>query len=149
MSRSIGENRRIEVGYGVAFLIGSFTFAEYKEVESTAMRLARATLPPAMAMDVEALDDEDMPVEIEDTTRGLFASKQLSLMLRRFGVGWEGVEMEDGTAAPFDGEAIDQFLSMYPGAALLLQQSLLSPYIAVVSEGKSSALLPDTGTPEG
>ncbi|WP_299558723.1 hypothetical protein [uncultured Sulfitobacter sp.] len=149
LSRSIGISRRIDVGYGVVFLIAPFTFAEYKEVEASSLRLARGALPPAMALDVEALDDEDMPIAVEDATRGLFASKQLSLMLRRFGVGWEGVETEEGAAAPFEGEAIDQFLEMFPGAAQQLQQALLSPYLAVTAEGKGSALSPNTGTPEG
>jgi hypothetical protein len=148
LSRAIGVSRRIEVGYGVVFQIGPFTFAEYKEAEATALRLARAALPPAVALDMEAYDDEDMPAAVEDTTRGIFASQMLSLMLRRFGVGWEGVELEDGSPAPLDGEAIDQFLAMFPGAAQQLQHGLLAPLVAVTSEGKGSAPSPSTGIPE-
>lgn len=148
LARSLNAERRIDVGYGVAFHIRAFSFAEYKEVEAAAHRMAREKLPVGIAAEIEAVDDEDLKPEVGDAMRGRFAQILTLLLLLRFGTRWDGVEINDDEAAPFERVSIELFLDQFPGVAIALQQHLLMPFQAVASEGKVSALSPDTGTPE-
>jgi hypothetical protein len=148
LSRSLNVERRIEVGYGVIFRIRAFSFAEYKEVEAAAHRMARETLSPGIAIELEAVDDEDLKPEVDDAMRGRFAQTLTLLLLLRFGTGWGGVEIDDDKSAPFERQSIEMFLDQFPGVAIVLQQQLLLPFQTIAAEGKGSAPLPDTGTPE-
>lgn len=147
LSRSLGTERQIDVGYGVSFRFRPFTFAELKEAEATAHRLARESLPPRLAVEAEAFDDEDAGPDVDDAVRGRFAEVLTLLMVLRFGTGWDGVEIDDGVPAPFERQAVEQFLDQFPGVAMILQHSVLAPWSAALSEGKGYAPSPGTGIP--
>ncbi|ETX26851.1 hypothetical protein [Roseivivax isoporae] len=149
LARKLAAERRLELGYGVAVTVAPFSFADFKQAEAAAMRVAEAHRPPQEAALVEAIDDEDLPPETMDSVRGLFAQHLVVILLARHGRGWEGVEAEDGTAAPFTTAAIGELLDLFPGIALTLARDLLAPFEALVSEGNASAPSQGTGTPAG
>lgn len=148
LSRAMAGARTIPLGYGVTVSFRQFTFAELREAEATAMRLARETLPPARAFDAAALDDEDLGPEHDDALRGQAARHLVKLLLTRFGTGWEGVEDETGAPAPLEAGSIDAFLDLFPGTAASLHAGLLAPMVAVEMEGNVSAPSPHTATAE-
>ncbi|MAC81489.1 MAG: hypothetical protein CML66_25900 [Rhodobacteraceae bacterium] len=139
LGRAIAAERTIEVGYGVSFSFRPFSFADFKEAEAAAMRLARDGMPAMMAVELEAVDDEDVAPEVEDNLRGRAAANLVRLLIRRFGTGWDGIEAEDGSPAPFDAEHIGQAFELFPGIIQMLQQSLMVPFQEVAREGKPSA----------
>ena len=136
LDRSVARNRRIDLGYGVSLTMRPFGFAEFKEAEAAAHRLASQTLPPAEAASIDAFDDEDLPPEVEDATRGQFASHLIRILVSRFGDGWEGVETESGEPAALTLRTFDEFMTLFPGVVQGLQVQLLAPYQAAVLEGK-------------
>lgn len=146
LSRKLTGPRRIEIGYGVVFTVRHFTFSDFKHAEASAARIAEESRSAADASTMEALDDEDMPPEVEEAHRGNFAQALLLVLLQRFGDGWEGVETEAGEPAPFDRRALLEFLDLFPGAALTLQRELLLPFHLLVTEGNGSAPSPSTDT---
>ncbi len=148
LSRALDGARKITLGYGVAVSFRQFSFADLREAEATAMRLARETLPPAHAFDAAALDDEDLGPEHEEALRGQAARHLVKLLLTRFGTGWEGIEDETGAPAPLSSASIDAFLELFPGTASVLHQGLLAPMVAVEREGNVSAPSPHTVTAE-
>ncbi|MBO9451444.1 hypothetical protein J7426_14315 [Tropicibacter sp. R16_0] len=149
------------MGYGVSFLVRGFSYAEFKEVESAAQRIAREQAPMSEQAELDSMDDEDISPETEDAVKGRYAHALLLLILLKFGTGWRGVvlapegegEVVDPDAeeieAPFVKPRIEDFLEQFPGAALSLQQQLLTPYQAVSLEGKGSAPSQSTGIPAG
>jgi len=147
LARHIGQDREIDVGYGVVFRFGPISYAAFKEAEAGAHRLARETVDMATAVALEASEIEDLDEEAEDHLRGRFAECLILLLCLRFGTGWDGVELENGEAAPFRRNEVSEFLSLFPGVALTLQQRLLSPFEMVSSEGKGSAPSPNTASP--
>ncbi|MEP4708739.1 hypothetical protein [Pseudophaeobacter sp.] len=156
MARSIEMERDIPVGYGVVFYFKPFSYAEFKECESTAHRLSRQNLSMAAQMAVETIDDEDTPDQVEDEIRGRFHSALLTILITRFGLRWEGVEREPaGDAdpevsipAPFEQGYIDNFLTQYPGVSNVLSGRLLLPFRMVEQEGNASAPSPSTASAE-
>lgn len=144
LGRAIGAARRIECGYGVAFDIAPIPFAAFKEIEATAWRLARESLPLEMAAEIEALEDEAVRPEIEDRIRGAASALIVRLAVLRFGRGWEGIEAEDGTPAPLTADTLDQVFDLFPGVVQRLQMDLLTPFQEVEREGNASAPSPDT-----
>ncbi|WP_152455723.1 hypothetical protein [Roseivivax sp. THAF40] len=148
MSRKLMGPRRIDIGYGVAFHVRPFTFADFKNAEASAVRIAEESRSPMDAAAVEAIDEEDMPPEVEDAFRGDFAQALLLVLLQRYGEGWEGVETEAGTPASFDRRSILEFLDLFPGAGQTLQREILLPFHVLVSEGNGSAPSQDTASAE-
>lgn len=149
LQRRLGGAREIPLGYGVTVSHQAFGYADLREAEATAMRLARQTLPAARAFDAECLDDEDLGPEHDEALRGQAARHLVKLLVTRFGTGWSGVETEDGAAAPLTADYLDAFLDTFPGVASSLHAGLLSPWVALEQEGNVSAPLPDTATAEG
>ncbi|MGR3438770.1 hypothetical protein [Salipiger abyssi] len=146
LKRRLTDDRTVEVGYGVTISHRAFSYAEFREVEATAMRLARETLPAARAFDAATLDDEDLPPEHEEALRGQSARHAVKLLLLRFGTGWDGIETEDGAPAPLTAESLDLFLDLFPGVAATLHALLLSPWAELEQEGNGSAPSPHTAT---
>lgn len=144
LGRAIAAERTIKVGYGASFSFRPFSFADFKEAEAAAMRLAREGMPAVMAVELEAVDDEDVAPEVEDNLRGRAADNLVRLLVRRFGTGWDGFETEDGSPAPFDADHIGQVFDLFPGIVQVLQQSLMTPFQEVTREGKPSAPSPST-----
>lgn len=151
--------RDLNPGYGVVIGIRAFSFADLKAAEATALRLAREQRPAEEAIEVEAVDDEDLSPEIKDDVQGRVVHNLVLLLLLRFGTGWQGVVAapsdtvdapeEDEVTAPFDRASLTQFLAQFPGVASALHAEMLSPWAEVIAEGKGSAPLPGTGTPAG
>lgn len=144
LSRSIGKERKIDVGYGVIFTFRPFSYAELEEVKAAAHRLSRDQLSMKSQMAVEALDDEDMPDTVESEIRGRFQHGLLMTLILRFATAWDGVEQEDESPAPLEFDFIESFLTQFPGVANTLAQQVLLPYQMVNLEGKGSAPLPNT-----
>lgn len=138
LSRAIGTARRIELGYGVAVSVEPFSYAQFQAMQAAALRLGRESLPADMAVEVEAVDDEDLRPEIEDRVRGDAAAHLLRLVLIRYGAGWEGLEDDAGAPAPMTPDSIGHFLDLFPGVATQLQHALLAPFHEVASEGNGS-----------
>ena len=149
LTRRLGAARRIELGYGVTVSHRAFSYADLREAEATALRLARQSLPEALAFEAECLDDEDLGPEHEEALRGQAARHLVKLILLRFGTGWTGVETEAGAPAPLDAASIEAFLDLFPGVASALHAALLQPWVDLEQEGNASAPLPDTAMAEG
>jgi len=148
LGRSIGQEREIDVGYQVVFTFRPFSYAELEEVKSAAQKLSRDALSLQSQMAVEAIDDEDMPDQVENEIRGKFQHVLLLTLVIRFCSKWDGVEKEDGSPAPLEFGYIDSFLTEFPGVANTLAQQVLLPYQMVAQEGKGSASLPNTVSAE-
>lgn len=149
IARSLGQARRIDLAYGTSITFRPFTFAEWKEVEATATRLAREARPLMLQAEAEALDDEDLPPDHEDQLQGAYFDQLLRLAVVRFATGWEGLEGEDGNPAPLTMRSVGDLLDMAPGIAVELQRRLLQPMDAIVSEGKGCAPSQSTDTAAG
>ena len=149
LSRRVGAARTIDLGYDVTVSHRAFGYADWREAEATAMRLARQTLPAELAFAAECSDEEDLGPEYEEALRGQAAQHLVKLLLVRFGDGWTGVEGPDGAPAPLTAETLDQFLELFPGVAGTLHASLLAPWVEVAREGNVSAPSQDTATAEG
>lgn len=147
--RGLTGGRTIELGYGVTVTHRGFTYADLREAESTALRLARETMPAARAFDAAALDDEDLPPEHEEALRGQAARHLVKLLLLRFGTAWGGLETDSGEPAPLTAESVDMFLDLFPGVASALHGQLLSPWHELEREGNGYAPSPSTATAEG
>ncbi|MBU2960062.1 hypothetical protein KO516_04305 [Citreicella sp. C3M06] len=146
--RALSGPRRIELGYGVAVSYRAFGYADLREAEATAHRLARETMPERLAFAAALHDDEDLGPEHDEGRRGQFARHLVKLLLLRFGTGWEGVEVDDGRAAPMTEDTLDAFLSLFPGVASVLHVRLLEPWAELEAEGNVSARSPHTATAE-
>ena len=149
LARKLGRSRRIELGYGVWVDLRPFSYAEFKECEATAMRMALDGMSTADATETAAMDDEDLRPEVEEATRGRFASFIVHLVLVRFGEGWGGIEDEDGAPVAMNAGTIAQVLEAFPGVAQALHIEMLQPFQAVDAEGNVSAPLPNTATAVG
>jgi len=149
LARRLGVARTIELGYNVTVSHRPFGYADWREAEAAAMRLARSTLPADLAFKAEMADDEDLGPEHEEALRGQAARHLVKLLLSRFGTGWTGIETESGDPAPMTPETLDMFLELFPGVAGTLHASLLAPWIEAEREGNVSAPSPGTATAEG
>lgn len=149
LHKRTSEPREIALGYGVTVSCRPFGYAEYREAEAAAMRLARQNLPEALQFEAEMLGEDDLPPEHDEALRGLAARYVVKLLLMRFGAGWAGIEAEDGTPAAMTSDTLDQFMALFPGIAATLHGELLAPWLAVELEGNGSAPLPNTDTAEG
>ncbi|KAB2539657.1 hypothetical protein AL035_17765 [Salipiger aestuarii] len=148
LARGLSGPRRIELGYGVFVSHRPFGYADLREAEATAQRLARTTVPERLAFEAALHDDEDLGPEHDEAARGQFARHLVKLLLLRFGAGWDGVEAEDGTPAPMTEQSLDAFMSLFPGVSSVLHARLIEPWAELESEGNVSALSPHTATAE-
>ncbi|MBE9635780.1 hypothetical protein [Salipiger mangrovisoli] len=149
LHRRGSEPRQIDLGYGVTVSCKPFGYADYREAEAAALRLARQNLPEELQLEAEIHDEENLGPEHDEALRGLAARYVVKLLLLRFGAGWAGVELEDGSAAPMTAATLDEFMRLFPGVSATLHGELLAPWIALEMEGNVSAPSPNTATAEG
>lgn len=149
LKRGLTEGRTLELGYGVNVTHRPFTYADLREAEATALRLARETLPAARAFEAAATDDEDLPPEHEEALRGQAARHLVKLLVLRFGTAWGGVETDTGDSAPLTAESLDLFLDLFPGVASALHAQLLAPWFELEQEGNGFAPSHSTATAAG
>jgi hypothetical protein len=156
LGRSVNVERDIPVGYGVVFRMAPFGFADYKRIQAAADRIARETAPAIERIELDAIDEEDIPPESEDDLKARFSEALLIGLLLAYGRGWTGLVLESEEdpgelgapeiQAPFTRERIEQFLESFPGVALQLEHKVLAPYQEMISEGKEFAPSPSTAT---
>lgn len=147
LTRKLEEPRTIDIGYGVEVDMQPFTYAQFKEAEAAAARLSEGSGDAADAAAREAIDDEDMPPEVEDAVRGRYGHALLLILVVRHASGWRGIVTDGEAPAPLTHATVAQFLDLFPGAAQTLAREVMAPAHWLVSEGNGSAPSQGTGTP--
>ncbi len=141
LAKALFSERRIEIGYGVTVTFRRFGYADYKEAEARAHRMARSGLDPVRAIALDVGDDEEVPPDVQDRLIGLASEILLDSMVIGFATRWEGVVGDDGAALPLTRDTWVAFRSELPLLAENLERKLAMPMHMVAAEGKGFAPL--------
>lgn len=158
LSRKLFESRDIPIGYGVSFTFAPFGYADYKEAEARAGRMARDRLSQVDTIKLETTDDEDLGPEFAEKMIGLSAEILLDSLVMKYATSWSGVFYEKKNpddpeeadiAMPLTPESWEGFRSELPLMADILDRKLVMPMHVIVTEGNASAPLPSGDTQAG
>lgn len=134
LNKALTEERRIDLGRGVAIRVRPVGFARFSRLNLDALLRAQAELAGRS-------EGEDAP-----SPMAISALAQLHLdrdLIVASLTGWEGIEDETGAVAPITAETWALFAELHPDLATVAIAEIRMPGLLAAAEGNASAPSPD------
>lgn len=132
LNKALTEERRIDLGRGVAIRVRPVGFARFSRLNLDALMRAQAEIAGKG-------EDAASPMAISALSQ-LYLDRDLIVASL---TGWEGIEDETGAVAPITAETWALFAELHPDLATVAIAEIRMPGLLAAAEGNASAPSPD------